>query len=273
MRYFLKQLDRHPSVPLISEELWASAKQKTFSTYDGSMALGYVKRCVTLFEQTSGKAKYLSDFREFVFESSVEDFCEISKTDVMVSTIHKAKGREFDDVFMLLSNQPHQDSRLFRQYYVGMTRARNRLFIHTNSGLFDRLRVDRHVVTTQQYPMPEKVVLQLSHRDVNLDFFKYRKKEVLSLRSGDPLDYKNFMLFLPGKETPVALLSQAMQKKMADWQQRGYQVQSAYVRFIVAWKGKDAPKDEMETAVLLPDIEMRREDDDAHQQPAPNCLS
>jgi hypothetical protein len=28
----------------------------------------------------------------------VEDFCDVSGADVVVSTIHKAKGREFDDV-------------------------------------------------------------------------------------------------------------------------------------------------------------------------------
>ena len=58
----------------------------------------YVKRCVEQFEQIN-KVKYLSDFKEFVFESSVEDFCDVSGADVVVSTIHKAKGREFDDVY------------------------------------------------------------------------------------------------------------------------------------------------------------------------------
>ena len=36
--------------------------------------------------------------------------------------------------------------------------------------------------------------------------------------------------------------------------ERGYEVKSASVRFIVAWKPKDAPKDEPQTAVLLPDL-------------------
>lgn len=33
-----------------------------------------------------------------------------------------------------------------------------------------------------------------------------------------------------------------------------YKVKSASVRFVVAWKPKDAPKDEAETAVLLADL-------------------
>ena len=45
-----------------------------------------------------------------------------------------------------------------------------------------------------------------------------------------------------------------MQQKMMEWQERGYMVKSASVRFIVAWKPKDAPKDEPEHAVLLADM-------------------
>ena len=45
-----------------------------------------------------------------------------------------------------------------------------------------------------------------------------------------------------------------MQGTLSEWEQRGYKVKSASVRFVVAWKPKDAPKDEMETAVLLADL-------------------
>lgn len=103
MRYFLRYINKRIKTPLITEELWEEAKHNTFSTYDRSLSLMYVKRCVEQFEQTN-KTKYFSDFKEFVFESSVEDFCDVSGADVVVSTIHKAKGREFDDVYMLISD-------------------------------------------------------------------------------------------------------------------------------------------------------------------------
>jgi len=45
-----------------------------------------------------------------------------------------------------------------------------------------------------------------------------------------------------------------MQKKLAEWKERGYEVKSASVRFVVAWKPKDAPKEEPESAVLLADL-------------------
>ena len=253
MRYFMRYIDKRIKTPLITEELWEETKHATFSTYNRSLSLMYVKRCVEQFEQTN-KTKYFSDFKEFVFESSVEDFCDISGTDVVVSTIHKAKGREFDNVYMLVSDNYVKDVHLMRRYYVGITRAKNRLFIHTNGDYFNRLSADRYFIDQQQYNMPEEIVLQLSHKDVNLGFFKERKQEVLALRGGDLLTYSDFFLYSSLTNKPIAKVSSKMQGTLSEWEKRGYKVKSASVRFVVAWKPKDAPKDEQETAILLADL-------------------
>ena len=141
-----------------------------------------------------------------------------------------------------------------RRYYVGITRAKNRLFIHTNGDCFNHLSVDQYHIDQQQYGMPEEIILQLSHKDVNLGFFKDRKQEVLALRGGDSLIYSNFFLYSSSTDKPIAKLSSKMQEILSGWEQRGYKVKSASVRFVVAWKPKDAPKDEAETAVLLADL-------------------
>lgn len=257
MRYFLKYIDKQVKTPLIPQETWDEAKRATFATYERSQSLTYVKRCVELFEQTS-QAKYVSDFKEFVFESSVEDFCDVSGADVVVSTIHKAKGREFDDVYMLIADNFQKDDRLMRRYYVGMTRARNRLFIHTDGDCFSQLPADQHLTDSRQYSMPEEIVLQLSHKDVFLGYFKDLKREVLALRSGDSLKYKDFTLYETSGNKPVARLSTNMQTVISEWNKKGYEVKSASVRFVVAWKPKDAPKEEPETAVLLPELVLSR---------------
>lgn len=253
MRFFLKYINKRVQTPLIPEELWEEAKHATFSTYDRSLSLTYLKHCVEQFEQTN-KAKYLSDFKEFAFESSIEDFCDVSGTDVVVSTIHKAKGREFDNVYMLISDGYQKDAHLMRRYYVGITRTKKRLFVHTNGDCFNRLSTDKYLVDRQQYAMPEEIVLQLSHKDVFLGFFKERKQDVLALRGGDPLIYKGLILYSSSTHRPVAKLSQKMENALSEWEEKGYEVKSASVRFIVAWKPKDAPKEEPETAVLLADL-------------------
>jgi ATP-dependent DNA helicase RecQ len=256
VKYFLKYIEKRVQTPLITDDLWEEAKNKTYSTYKTSQSLSYVKRCLELFEQTN-RVKYVGDFKSFVFESSAEDFCDVSGADVVVSTIHKAKGKEFDDVYMLISNNYSVDDSLMRRYYVGMTRAKKRLFVHTNSNYFERLEVDRYIVDQCQYHMPDEVVLQLTHKDVILNFFKTRKRDVLSLRSGDELHCRGFVFYNDSNE-PVAMMSSKMQTELTDWAEKGYEIKSAFVRFIVAWKPKDAPKDESETAVLLPDIFLHR---------------
>lgn len=261
MRYFLKYIDKRLKTPYISDDLWEEAKQITFTTYKNSQSLSYIKRCIELFEQTN-KAKYASDFKEFVFESSIEDFCDVSGADIVISTIHKSKGREFDDVYMLISDtietppQLHDEKyqRQMHQYYVGMTRAKKRLFVHTNTNCFKHVQITPHLIDTNQYTMPEEIILQLSHKDVYLEFFKTLKQDVLKLKGGDPLRYDNFMLFETVTNKPVAKLSKSMRQTLSEWTEKGYHVQSASVRFIVAWKPKDAPKEEQERAVILADL-------------------
>lgn len=253
VRYLMKYISKRVSSPLIYDDLWQEAKQATFAAYNGSQSLSYVKCCTELFEQTN-KNKYFNDFKEFVMESSLEDFCDLSGAEVVVSTIHKSKGREFDDVYMLISGGYTKDDNLMRRYYVGITRAKNRLFIHTNCDLFSRLGADKYSVDDKQYSMPEEIVLQLSHKDVFLSYFKGIKREVLSLKSGDPLIYRDFTLYETVNSKPVGKLSQKMQYTLMEWKERGYDVKSATVRFIVAWKPKDAPKEEQESAVLLADL-------------------
>ncbi len=255
VRHFVKYLQRRISSPAIPDDLWEEAKRVTYDRYERSTSLVYLRRCLELFERTN-KTKYLTDFREYIFESSVDDFCDTSDADVVVSTIHKAKGREFDDVYMLIaqSNKYKESNEQLRCYYVGITRAKNRLFIHTNKGIFSRLKADSYTVDNKQYAMPKEVVLQLSHRDVALGYFADIKKDVLNLCGGDALTYTNAFLYSTATGRPVAKLSARMQQTLADWYKKGYEVSAAMVRFVVAWKPKDAEKTTPETAVLLADL-------------------
>lgn len=257
VRMFLKQIEQHTKTPVIVDEVWEEAKCKTYSKYENSTSLQYLRKCISLFEQTN-KTKYLTDFKEFIYESSVEDFYEPDESDVVVSTIHKAKGREYDDVYMLLSEPQHINDEEIRRYYVGATRAKQRLFIHTNSSMFDCMPADEICFDEQQYEMPDEIVLQLTHKDVNLGFFKPHKKEILALRAGEKLQYKTNYLFACQSKTPACKLSQKMQGEINQWVEKGYYVSSASIRFIVAWKPKEAPADEEETAVILADLTLEK---------------
>ena len=258
VRYFLKKIDqslKETKSPIIPDDIWKTAKHQTYQKYASSLALQYLHRSLQIFEQTN-RAKYYSDLKEFVFESSVEDFCDITESDIVVSTIHKAKGHEFDHVLMLITHPEHPTDEILRRYYVGMTRAKQTLTIHTNGNLFDTLHTAQHLYDTQAYDEPNEIVLQLSHKDVNLGFSKPHKDTILSLRSGMPLTYHDHCLCLPSTSKDIAQFSIKMNEKIGKWELKGYKITTAKIRFIVAWKSKDAPKDEKESAIVLADLVM-----------------
>lgn len=257
-RLFIKYIESDTDTPIITDEVWENAKKKTFSEYACSSSLHYLQRCIQLFEETN-KAKYLTDFKEFVFESSPEDFCDWQNADVVVSTIHKSKGMEFDDVYLCISEPRHITDDILRRYYVGITRAKQRLFIHTNCSLFNGFNASQKSVDRIGYDMPDEIVLQLSHKDVNLGYFKSRKKEILSLRAGQQLHFDNNYLYDIITNRPICQLSQKIQGELSLWFQKGYLITSASIRFIVAWRPKDAPKEEKEHAVVLVDLNLKKQ--------------
>ena len=258
VRYFLKLINQGLESPVISEELWSEAKQKTLSCYETSTCLDYIKAFFDDFEKTN-RTKYRSDLMEFAVESNLDDFCGKDNQTVFVSTIHKAKGREFDTVYMLLDGEQANSDEQIRKLYVGMTRAKQRLFIHCNTQIFNAISTDgvTRSFDATQYPLPEEITLPLTHKDVFLDYFKGKKKQILQLRSGQPLCFDEGYLRLPSSEK-AACISNKMREELKDWAEKGYYVQSAKANFVVAWKGKD---DTEETAVLLPELVLRKSKD------------
>ena len=258
VRYFLGLLDKTVTTPIIPDDIWEMAKKRTYNKYDSSSSLPYLRCCLEIFEKTN-KKKYHTDFKEYIFESELEDFCDTTGADVTISTIHKSKGREYDEVFMLVSGNYFLNNEQLRRYYVGITRAKKNLHIYTDGAYFDKSpSLVRFVFDDKEYPLPEKVVLQMTHRDVVLVFFSNRKKEVLSLVGGDPLNYLDDYLINPSTGNRVAKLSVKMRDNLRQWEERGYRVTSASVRFVVAWREKDSDKGTPETAVLLPELTLEK---------------
>ena len=257
VRFFLKCIEADIKTPLIPKQVWDKSKQLTFTKYADSASLCYLQQCIKLFEDTN-QAKYLTDFKEYIFESSAEDFCDLSNADIVVSTIHKSKGMEFDDVYMLITNPLQFTNEVLRKYYVGITRAKQRLFIHTNSSIFDNSSIAQKRIESTLYEMPNEIVLQLSHKDVNLGYFKFHKNEILALRAGQKLHYNDGYLLDIKTMKPVCQLSQHMMSKLCAWNEKNYFVSDVSIRFIVAWRPKDAPKEEKEHAILLVDLTLNK---------------
>lgn len=252
IRYFLKHIDISGKPIVISEERWQEAKNKTIKMYHDSTCLDFIEIFFDTFQKLY-PTKYRSDLHDFIIESNIEDFCKISENTVLVSTIHKAKGREFDTVYMLLANELGNNSEKVRALYVGATRAKRNLCIFSNTPLFDNMDAI-HEVDDVLYPKPEEIILSLSLRDVVLSSFKDKKKEVLNMRSGNMLRYANGILY-DQSARQIARISKKMSQELADWESNGYFVNSAKIEYIVAWHEKGEEED---IAVILPELRLQK---------------
>ena len=231
VRYFLKQLGKSDDVS-ISNEKWNEAKWRTLETYASSTCLSIMKHFFADFEMTH-KVYYFSDLREYIFESNIEDFIAADNNSVYVSTIHKAKGREFDTVYLLSSIPDGKEVDDMRAYYVGLTRAKENLYLVPN-----------------QPVLYSFISIALNMRDVWLDFFKGRKELVLRLRSGDILQFEDGYL-LNDQGINVAALSASGKDKLNTWKDKGYEVTSAKVSYTLAWRPTGS---ETEYAVCLANL-------------------
>ena len=227
--------------------------------YRDSACLENCLNLIAEFEKINSYSKYRTDLEEFIKESGYEDFYSDDRETVYVSTIHKSKGREFDSVYLLLNHYNTSTDAAKRTLYVGMTRAKSNLYIHCNNDIFTGYQVpdvDR-LSNTNNYAEPNEISLQLTHKDVVLDFFKSKKELIFKLHSGMLLsldgDYLSAEVY--NRTVRVAKLSKARIAELEKLAQRGFSVSSAEVRFVVAWKGED---DSEETAVMLPSLHLKR---------------
>ena len=106
--------------------------------------------------------------------------------------------------------------------------------------------------------MPDEIVLQLSLKDVNLGSFKDIKNDVLALRAGQKLRCDEDYLIDMQTNKPVGKLSKKIMSELSGWNEKHYSISDVSIRFIVAWRPKDAPKEEKESAVLLVDLTLSK---------------
>lgn len=254
LRFFIKKIEANTATPLISDKLWRDTKNELQERYKNSECLPLCLNMLNAFELSNEK-KYMTDLIMFLHESKLEDFYQAEQGVVLVSTIHKAKGREFDKVYMMLDNAPAADDAERRKIYVGITRAKNELYIHCNNDTFDGFEIDgaEMVTDSRRYYPPEEITIQLTHRDINLGYFKDKKKLILHIQSGSLLQIRGAELYAEfnGKFYPVVKFSKGFNDWIQRLAQRGFHPIGAKVRFVVAWHEKD---NEQEYAVILPEV-------------------
>lgn len=248
---------------VVNKDRWNEAIGQIKKQNAGSRCLYLLENCIQILESLYPGDKYVSDIIAFICESKLEDFASDSRDAecVTISTIHKSKGKEFDNVFISLKGLADLNAANKRAVYVAMTRAKVNMSIHCPESL--KLEIHNPDMSVakddRKYGEPSELLFQLTHRDVMLNFFKNKAEFILSLNSGDKLQIKGDYLYC--RNRCVAKFSQNFIRAMAQLSEKGYCPHDAAVRFIVYWHYDGVsgdPSTKTETPIVLPDILFRK---------------
>jgi ATP-dependent DNA helicase RecQ len=256
VRFFMNELNLAEDGFTISEEIWEDAKRKLRNKFINSTKLELCNNIIKDFEVTNAKKKYKSDLEVFINESKLEDFYNENSESIYVSTIHKAKGKEFDNVFLMLDNFNPTTDEMKRQLYVAMTRAKNNLSIHTNSEFlnnFSNEDIDRHLDNDNYLP-PEELIINLTLKDVWLDYFITRQHLISEVISGNTLNIQGDEC-LNQRGQSVLKFSKQFLKKIETMREKKFELTYAKVNFIVYWKKEDT---EHEVKIILPELHFKK---------------
>lgn len=252
LRYFIGQLHlRHDSY-IIGEEVWEQAKRDLKQHLHHSSQLEWCLNLIKDFEAVHPKRKYKSDLEVFIRESKFEDFVNSQGEAIFVSTIHKAKGKEFDHVFMMLDHFMANTNEAKRQLYVGMTRAKRSLNIHINTTTLDAYSAEDmlRMVEEEVYDAPQWLAMQLGFKDVWLDYFEGRQSLVKQLMAGQKLTLQGEEGLAHQGQT-ILKFSKQFKEKVTAQKEGGYHLKSAKVNLMVYWQKEGASQ---EVLVVLPEV-------------------
>lgn len=252
VRYFLDKLNLVDDGFIISDDTWVETKKELVRKLGNSSKLEVCLNLINDFETINPKRKYKSDLAVFVRESKLEDFFSDNGETILVSTIHKAKGKEFDNVFLLLENVNASTDEVKRLLYVAMTRAKQNLTIHLNTNFLDGITVENleRFEDPEIYQPPKEITMHLTYKDVWLDYFINKQYIIAGLTCGDEL-----ILARDGCSTSkgqsVLKFSSKFIAHIELMRQRNYELKKAKINFIVWWLKEGT---EQEVKVILPEL-------------------
>lgn len=264
VRFFLSKLNMEDDVFVISDNNWENAKRELINRFRNSTKLEICNNIIKDFEVTNPKKKYKSDLEVFIRESKLEDFFSENGETIFVSTIHKAKGREFDNVFMMLENFNPLTDEAKRQLYVAMTRAKQNLIIHLNSNFLDNLSTEdlEQIENREINSPPNELVMIPTHKDVNLGYFEFVQYHIRDIISGETLVVKEDGCFNMNAEL-VIKFSKKFIEHLKNQENKNYQLKKAKVNFVVYWYNEEKGK---EIKIILPELHLERVYQDRNTQ-------
>lgn len=257
--YFLQEICKDKTRVRISKDEWNDARESLDQKFSRSALLESCHSLLTAFEGINKDGFYINDFKTFLYESKLDDFLIITDSCVQIGTMHKAKGKEFDNVFMYGAYKTKTlTPEELRVLYVAITRAKSNLSIHTNLKYFDTIQTPGLTRQTDSitYPHPTELILQAWFYDVYLGFFLTPAKQNIchNLQSGDTITYRDGCCYHNGAK--IVQFSVKFRERLQQIANLGYVPVDAIVRYVVFWKKPDT---DVRSLILLPELRFERQ--------------
>ncbi|NLN49553.1 MAG: ATP-binding domain-containing protein, partial [Clostridiales bacterium] len=252
IRYFLDCLKQNDESYAMVPDEWNIAKRRLIDEYRNSTNLDICLNLINDFEATNPRTKYKTDLDIFIRESKLEDFSIGKAETIYVSTMHKAKGRQYDNVYIMLDDFNIITEENMRLLYVAMTRAKNNLIIHSNKNYFSFIKTEgiERINDYETYLQPERLAIQLGYKDVWLDYFLNCQRQISGLNCGDILTINDDSCY-DQKGQEVLRFSKQFTEQIVEMEKKGYIPKEAMIRFIVYWQRENT---DYEIKIILPQV-------------------
>ena len=195
------------------------------------------------------KELFLSDLNNLLFETKYGDIFDDKS--YVVSTFHKAKGKEFDNVYILYNDNEITNDETRREFYVGVTRAKSFLSIHSKMDFRNiKLNNFKKIYNNNQYEESHYLEVNLNHRDLHLGVSKTYEKNLKNINCGCNMKVtKNHYLKI--NNDLVGRLSKKGTEKFTNILEKGYKLKTMILNKLVYWYDIEEKE---EYLIVLPKI-------------------
>lgn len=256
--YFTARLRETAHEREIPVDLWSGLRNEIIKIYSKAKHVDQALVIIDRFRETYNHLFY-REWLNYILEMHINDF-SAADSGITVSTIHRAKGREYNTVYIMAPDYDITTDENLRLLYVAVTRAKRNLYIFSNSGFFESLADEQSFIIKDdvQYNEPGNVSVHLNYKMVNLGFFKNDRimKTLGSVHSGTPLEYKESDQTFYAQERHACLMSKDGRKELDSWLDKGFRVKEAEVEYMVNWYCKD---DDKTYPVVLPKVNLEKD--------------
>ncbi len=242
-------------------------KQEYADSKNYSLSLEVINKFLSdIDDEIKENNLYLASlFKDFIAEIEFEEF-EKGKSKVIVSTMHKAKGREFENVYICMQEdfiKTEYDKRLL---YVAITRAKYNLFIHTKDDKIFSL-PNQYFTKISNYTRfdkdPKNIIFEMGLGDIVLsNTYSQQGIKAQKLLSGQKAKIfkRGFGYAIYKRDKQIALLSSPtkidrVSYKIEEKLSKGYHLlEDVDIEYVVLWK-----KDNEEKKQIICKIYMQKQ--------------